>query len=186
MNRTEILAYFFILCCLFLLSTYTGYFVAMRDPKIAENVLSQFSSEFGFIKLLPRFLIFLIIFVNNAVKAFVAMLLGVLFGLAPVLFVVLNGMMVGMVVYVVGERIGIDRVIMLLLPHGIIEIPAILLACSYGLWLGRMFFEKLRGKDVSMNEMVGEAISKFVKTVVPMLLVSAFVEAYITPMLAKV
>ncbi len=186
MNKTEILAYFFILACLFLFSIYSGYLVAMNDPMIAKNVLTQFSQEFGFIKQLPRFLIFFIIFINNTVKAFVAMLLGVLFGLVPVLFVMINGIMVGIVVYVVGERIGTERVIMLLLPHGMIEIPAMLLACSYGVWLGRMFFERLRGKDVSMKEMIKEAVSKFVRTVLPMLLIAAFIEAYITPMLAKV
>ncbi len=184
MRQGEILVYFFILTLLFFASIYLGYFTAENFPGMAKGFVEKFSSEFGFIKKLPPFGILAIIFLNNTVKSFVAMLLGLLFGIIPVLFVFINGYLIGVVVYVVGGRIGMDRVLMLLIPHGVLEIPAVLLACSYGVWLGKMVLKKMAGKDVSLGECIDMAVRAYIKTVVPLLLVAAFVETFITPHIA--
>ncbi len=184
MKKLEILTYFVLLTVIFWFSTFAGYQSARLNPKQAEFFVNQFSSEFGFIKLLPPVVVFAVIFLNNTVKSFVAMILGLFFGLAPLFFVFINGYLIGVVVYVVGLRMGLKRVIMLLVPHGVIEIPAILLACSYGLWLGRMFFKRVRGERISIRECIRTAVVVYAKTVIPMLLLAAFVETFITPRVA--
>ncbi len=184
MNRKEIAVYFLILLALFALSIFSGYQEAKRNPIKAESVVHQFSSEFGFVKRLPSYAVFALIFLNNSIKAFVVMILGSLFGIAPIFFVFINGYLIGLVTYAVGLKIGMRKVVMMLVPHGVIEIPAVILACSYGLWLGRMFFKKITGDNVSMSECIKEAIRVFFKTVVPMLIIAAFVETFITPRIA--
>lgn len=184
MKRSEITLYFLTLLMVLSISILLGYKAAENNPQMAKTFVDQFTSEFGFIKLLPPILIFLIIFINNSVKAFLAMILGIFFGLAPLFFVFVNGYMIGVVVYFVGSKIGIGRVVMMLLPHGVIEIPAIILACSYGMWLGRMFLKKITGSDVSIGNCMELAIRYYLKTVIPMLIVAAFVETFITPHLS--
>ena len=184
MKRSEIALYFLLLLTVFAVSIYFGYDAAKTNPQMAKNFVDRFTSEFGFIKTLPPMLIFLIIFINNSVKAFLAMILGVFFGLAPVFFVFVNGYMIGVVVYFVGSKIGMEKVAMMLLPHGVIEIPAILLACSYGMWLGRMLIRKMTGSKVSISDCIEQAIRYYLKTVVPMLIIAAFVETFITPHLS--
>ncbi len=182
--KREIAAYFIFLTVVFFLAIIMGYSSAETNPEMAKSFVEQFSTEFGFIKLLPPLLIFLIIFINNSVKAFVAMVLGTFLGIAPLLFVFINGYIIGVVVYFVGSKVGLERVVMMLVPHGVIEIPAIILACSYGMWLGRMFLKKITGSNVSLGECVERAIRFYVKTVIPMLIVAAFVETFITPHLS--
>ena len=181
MKKKEIAIYFTLLTVIFGLSIFAGYQTAKSHPEQAKQFINQFSSEFGFIKLLPPVIIFAIIFLNNSIKAFIAMILGLFFGLAPIFFVFINGYIIGIVVYVVGLRMGLKRVAMMLIPHGIVEIPAIILACSYGLWLGRMFFRKVTGEKVSIRNCINLAIYYYMRTVVPMLIVAAFIETYITP-----
>jgi stage II sporulation protein M len=184
MKKKEIATYFTLLLIIFALSTFAGYQSAKSNPKQAKLFLNQFSSEFGFIKLLPPIVIFAIIFLNNSIKAFIAMILGLFFGLAPVFFVFINGYIIGVVVYAVGLRMGLKKVAMMLIPHGIVEIPAIILACSYGLWLGRMFFKRVTGERISIRSCIDTAIHCYMRTVIPMLLIAAFIETYITPHIA--
>jgi len=181
MNKKEIIAYFIVLTIIFALSSLAGYHTARNNPKEAEQFLHQFSSELGFIKFLPPIVIFLVIFLNNSIKALIAMILGIFFGLVPVFFVFINGFLVGLVLYTVGLKMGLKKVLMMILPHGIIEIPAIILACSYGLWLGRMFYRRITGDRISIRSCIDVALSYYFRVVVPMLIVAAFVEAYITP-----
>lgn len=88
---------------------------------------------------------FVFIFLNNAIKAILVMLLGAFFGLAPLFFLILNGMILGFVVEVSHSQ-GQDMAELIfkgLLPHGIIELPAIVIACAYGLKFGGLVIGSL-------------------------------------------
>lgn len=91
----------------------------------------------------------LFIFVNNTIKAIAVMYLGLLLGFIPVFFLIVNGMVIGFLlatVYEQGEPL-IPLIVNGLLPHGILEIPAILLACAYGLRLGWALVAILAARD---------------------------------------
>jgi stage II sporulation protein M len=88
------------------------------------------------------------IFLNNSIKAILVMYLGLFFGIIPVIFLMINGMVIGYLLVTVQEQ-GLDVgmiVIKGLLPHGILEIPAILLACAYGLKLGGSLLSALAAR----------------------------------------
>jgi stage II sporulation protein M len=184
MVKKDISAYFLTLTLLFGLSILVGYYNAKSDHNQAQMLINEFISEFGFIKELPSVVVFAIIFINNSTKALMAMILGIFFGLAPILFVFINGYLIGVVLYIVGMEMGLKNVLMLLAPHGILEIPAIIIDCSYGVWLGRMFYNRVRGHETSIKPYVLHALVQYLKIVLPMLLVAAFIETYITPLLA--
>ncbi|CAM3086364.1 stage II sporulation protein M [Paenibacillus sediminis] len=88
---------------------------------------------------------FLFIFFNNAIKGVLIIFLGALFGILPLFFLLVNGMVIGFVVKMTvdGGADLSDLIIKGLLPHGIIEIPTILIACAYGLQLGGLVFRSM-------------------------------------------
>ena len=126
------------------------------------------------------------IFLNNTAKSAAAIILGTLVGILPVVFLLINGVALGAIVYIsLGTR-GIWQSTMTILPHGILELPAVLLATSIGLLLGGRAIKRLAGKSaVSLREELVQAGKFFCAVIVPVLLVAALVEAYLTPIIAK-
>jgi len=165
---------FAMLSAVFLLSVYLGYFLAAIFPEFAQSQIESLKEQLGDIISEPNpFFTFALILVNNSVKSFFAMLLGVFFGIVPVLFLFANGVIIGFFAKLVGEKIGFITFLLLLLPHGILEIPAVILACSYGFWLG-IEFAKSREK---IAEKIKFAIGRFLRIVFPMLLIAAAIES---------
>ena len=75
------------------------------------------------------------IMANNMQSAFVGMLFGIVLGVVPFSIVVVNGYVLG---FVANKTVGVEGIFILwrLLPHGIFEIPAILISVGLGLRLG--------------------------------------------------
>ncbi|WP_199616496.1 stage II sporulation protein M [Paenibacillus alkalitolerans] len=91
--------------------------------------------------------IFLFIFFNNFIKAVAVVFLGALFGIFPVFLLTVNGMLLGYIVSVAAES-GIDAgsmVVRGILPHGVLELTAIIIAAAYGLRYGGLIFRELAG-----------------------------------------
>lgn len=168
----------FLITMLFLISAVSGYYAALKNQDGARVIVGQISQAFSFVKNWNSFYIFLFIFLNNAVKAFAILVLGILFGLAPVIFVFVNGFAIGMVIFVTSQKIGAEKVFLGLVPHGILEIPAILLAAGYGLWLGSIFYRRLKyGEPFKENFFL--ALKKYFKIIVPLLFFAAIIETYL-------
>lgn len=86
----------------------------------------------------PELDFFKFIFFNNAIKSVAVMALGALLGVYPALFLVMNGLVIGYLVSELGnqgENV-LHLIVYGLLPHGIIEIPAILIAAGFGMQFG--------------------------------------------------
>jgi stage II sporulation protein M len=93
----------------------------------------------------PGLAFFLIIFFNNTIKSALVIYMGALFGIFPAIFLVVNGMILGYLYKLIGEQ-GENAALIFLkgvLPHGIIEIPAVLLACAFGLKFGALVFRSI-------------------------------------------
>ncbi|UJF33718.1 stage II sporulation protein M [Paenibacillus hexagrammi] len=95
--------------------------------KISESLTGKEHAQVWF---------FIVIFLNNALKAIIFIFLGLLFGILPLFMIVANGMILGFVLSLQTHEDTLTIIIKGILPHGIIEIPTILLACAYGLKLG--------------------------------------------------
>lgn len=182
-NGKSIKLYALMLSVLFMLSCMMGFFVAKENKELAEKTIEQLFSQFRFIKNLNPISIFFIIFLNNSAKALMAMLAGFLFGIFPTFFVVLNGYLIGLVIYVKGTEMGFKAIVLALVPHGILEIPAIIIACSYGVWLGRRFWNAINGREKFRNAVI-LALNRYLRIVLPILLVAALIETFVTPYIA--
>ncbi|WP_202320247.1 stage II sporulation protein M [Archaeoglobus neptunius] len=167
----------------FIISAIVGYHEAQYNPQLGEGLKKFFEGFRGFME--NPVLLMLIIFANNAGKSLVAMLAGFFFGIFPVLFVILNGYIVGVVVSVKSPEWGIYKVIAAILPHGILEIPAIIISCAYGVWLGYRFYRALFNGE-EFKKYVVYAIKVYLRFIVPVLFIAAVVEAFITPLVVSV
>jgi stage II sporulation protein M len=133
------------------------------------------------------------IYLNNMLASVMAILLGSFFGILPLYFLVSNGLMVG---YLAANRPDGQTMLYFLkgiLPHGIIEIPAFVLACSIGLRLGFLVLESF-GSLLNQERRAQFQIKfrTYLKQLVPMMilvaglmLLAAVIESTITYNLMK-
>lgn len=64
-----------------------------------------------------------------------------------------------------------------MVPHGIIEIPALLIAASYGLWIGVTLVQILRGKESTPHRSnIEHSIRRYFAVVFSLLIVAAAIE----------
>lgn len=116
-------------------------------------------------------------------------------GLIPALFLPVwallsNAMMIGALLGLVGVS-GImsplKTVLFGLLPHGIFELPAFFLSMAMGIYLCRTLSLKLLGKakEEKLLPMLNGIAKGFVLVVMPLLLVAAVIECYVTPYLMQ-
>lgn len=184
MTTKPVSSYIFVIWVIFFLALANGYLMAAGDPQGSREMINRLFQGFGFSKDLSTFQLFIYIFLNNSIKAFLVILLGIFFGIVPIFFVFTNANLIGIVIAVFGAREGFVKVVLSLLPHGIFEIPAILIASGYGLWLGVRFYRKLRYGE-PFAEAFWFSMRKYFTVVFPLLLLAAFIEAYITTLLVR-
>ncbi|EKD58560.1 MAG: hypothetical protein ACD_56C00097G0005 [uncultured bacterium] len=166
---------------LFLVFIFWGYRLAIKNPQDVSLVLEQTLAQFASIKNLSAFMIFLLIFLNNAIKAFFVTILGTLFGIVPLIFIFLNGELIGFVFGISQvEGLGVMRVLIGIAPHGVLEIPAIMLSAGYGLWLGYRFLLFVLHRD-EFRKYFFLALGKYFTLILPLLFLAALIEAFITP-----
>jgi stage II sporulation protein M len=146
------------------------------DQNIAEFV--------GLFRALPKLELAAAIFLNNTIKALLVVVGGAALGILPVIFIFANGAAVGFVLYGSIQSRGLLTALLAILPHGIFELPAVLLATGMGLLLGRSSIKKLFGSgEAAIANELALALKFFVRIVVPLLVIAALVEAFVTSVL---
>jgi len=113
----------------------------------------------------------LMIFLKNSSSALLSVLVGALFGIVPLFAAAVNGVLIG-VVFSSGVGKSIPETILLLVPHGIFELPAIFISWGSGIWLGNWWM----GKGPSFRERLRKALRIFFVIVLPLLVIAAAIE----------
>lgn len=74
-----------------------------------------------------------------------------------------------------------------LVPHGIFEIPAILLSITLGFFLCKELMMKVLGdhKDVSLIDVIRHIMQLYIGWLLPLLMIAAFIESYLTPFIIQ-
>jgi stage II sporulation protein M len=158
-----------------------GLMIMQRHPSLADyfaETLANFAKRFVG---MPRIQLAAAIFLNNAVKTLVAILLGALLGIVPAFFLLANGVALGVAWTLSSGVRGPWLSLLSLLPHGALELPAVFLGTSIGLMIGLTAFKRLtrRGETTLASELV-QALRYFCTVIVPLLLAAAVIEAFIT------
>ena len=134
---------------------------------------------------LDPFFLMVIIIVNNAIKLLLVIMLGFAFSILPVLFLVGNGLVIGVVMGEVMQTNGPLLLVGALLPHGWIEIPVFLLSSAIGMRIGYVTYLKMRGTDYQLKREIFLGIQFYLRRLFPLLLIAAIIEAYLTPILIE-
>lgn len=174
--------YILIMTGIFIISVIAGLVASLKDLGLSENYLDMLKESFGWIKDLHPVGIMLVIFLNNALKSLLAIVLGAGFGFIPVIFVSGNGILLGLVASQVSREQGVLFVLAAILPHGIMEIPMVLISSGLGLRLGYLMYSSIRGKETDMRYELMQSLRIYMRIVVPLLFVSAVIETFVTPM----
>lgn len=174
--------YILIMTGIFIISVIAGLLASLKDLGLSENYLDMLKESFGWIKDLHPVWIMLVIFLNNAVKSLFAIVLGAGFGIIPVIFVGGNGILLGLVANQVSHEQGLLFVLAAILPHGILEIPLVLISSGLGLRLGYLMYSSIMGKETDMRYEFMQSLRIYIRIIMPLLFVSAVVETFVTPM----
>jgi len=126
----------------------------------------------------------LLIFVNNALKAFLVLVLGLGLGVFPVLFLAVNGVVLGQVIAEVVSQHGLMLAITGLAPHGVLEIPAVIIAAGFGLRLGVEVGGRFVGRPSQVRPWLRSGLRTYLRVVLPLLVIASVIEVVVTPWLA--
>jgi uncharacterized membrane protein SpoIIM required for sporulation/ABC-type transport system involved in multi-copper enzyme maturation permease subunit len=126
------------------------------------------------------------LFLNNTRAVAFIFLMGLFsFGVLGVLLYILNVSVIGGL-YALLELLGLNPLSMFLagvLPHGVFELPALMIGSALALYMGASLVTPQTGK--SMGEVIIGLLADWAKIflglVVPLLAVAAVIEAYVTP-----
>ncbi len=166
-NRNYILASFLLITFFSAVGfAYPNFFLQVQEKFIEQ--LSGIAKDKNFLELAWA------IFVNNARASLIGIVLGLFFGIMPFLAAVVNGYFLGAVMNVVYKKTG-AWVLMLILPHGIFEIPALAIAFGLGMKFGTWPGEKKKWKAIRKN--FTEFMRVYAFIVLPLLAVAAIVES---------
>jgi stage II sporulation protein M len=167
-------SYFPVLSVLFVAAVFGGF---IAPPSVRKEVADLFQSIVEPFMDISGGEIFFLILLNNTFATLMTLLGGVLFGVLPVVSASVNGFVMGVLLYLAAEQEGLRVALFSLLPHGIFEIPAVLIAASYGLWLGAAALRRFRGKeDVPLGSQVRYALTMYFRIVFPLLVIAAAIE----------
>jgi len=125
---------------------------------------------------------FVMIAANNWLVSATAVFGGVALGVPTAVDMLLNGFIIGAVAGVVEPIVFLA----LVAPHGIIEVPAILIAGGLGLHVGWTVFGVVRGTQSSAD--LAEVLRLAYRVLLGLaiiLVIAAFVEAFLTPTIAE-
>jgi stage II sporulation protein M len=165
----------------FAVSLMIGIIATLRDPLIGQTFLDIFrDSVMGGIAGDSRSLIFVKIFLNNLQACLFLFLGGASLGAVTLFILSTNGLIIGSIIEIVREKQGLDFIFAAILPHGIFEIPSFILSGALGFMLAKALLDEWNGKADAASAAAHYG-RFFVKFVFPLILIAAFVEAFITP-----
>jgi len=174
--------YVVVITLIFAASLIAGYGYAALNPSESERFVEELSAELGWIRDLSPPQIFLVIFLNNAIKALLAIIFGLLI-VVPVGFIAYNGWVLGIVIYEETRTSGYLSVAAGILPHGVVELPMIILSAALGMRLGVMTFLRMKGtisnKDILFE--IKRSVNFYLRWILPLLFIASLIETFITP-----
>ena len=125
------------------------------------------------------------LFINNFEACILLFLGGASFGILTIFIMSLNGIVIGAIMEIIHKDHSWAFIAAALLPHGIFEIPALILASSAILYIGIMLVTPR--SQSTLGEVFIEAIADWMKVglglVLPLLTIAAVVETWVTPVL---
>ena len=157
-------------------------------PTVISDLISgnitAFEERIASILTLPKFLVAMLIFINNVSAVLFSFVLSPLLCFAPVVALVANGCLLSFVSVAVVQDESLGFLLAGLLPHGVIELPALILgeaaALNFGVIAIMSLFSK-GGKNLLLTGLRQNV--RYLLFAIVLFLPAAIIEVYITPLL---
>ncbi len=161
-----------------------GLFLPVDGLGIPAEDLAALEEMAGLLSSLPQAAVFFFILVKNISVVVISLIFSPLFLLVPALALVLNGGVLGLVSILVTREHSLIYLLSGLLPHGIFEIPALIMAeavaFSFGAAALLAVFSRERRQQLIPNL---KQNSRRLQIVLVLLVIAAAVETWVTPLL---
>jgi len=164
---------------LFLVLILAASFVAgtIAPASIRQQITGMFQAVVGNYRGLAGGMLFFNILIQNLMATIFVLVSGVIVGIIPAFAIGSNGFGLGVLFRQAAEVSGYSKAALKVLPYGVFEIPGLLIAASYGLWLGVMVVRKMRGKEnILIRVGIEHAFRRYFAVVFPLLVVGAAIE----------
>ena len=170
---------------LFFATLTVGWVGSLQNPAVGESLMKLFEKEVaGQIMGNSSPEIFVKLFFNNFEACILLFLGGASFGILTIFIMSLNGIVIGAIMEIIHKDHSAVFVAAAILPHGIFEIPAFIIAGALGILLAQsLIAEWYGGADTAADAQ--KMAKTFLLWVLPLVAVAACVEAFITPLVIQ-
>ncbi|WAA12141.1 stage II sporulation protein M [Fervidibacillus halotolerans] len=176
----------------FIFSGVSSYFLLLNERSVIEELMGKVVDIFEEKNMLEPDItsgeIALKLFVNN----FLASLFVFLSGFIPIfipafLIIFLNGALIGVLfAYLKINGIALEPMLFAgILPHGIFEIPALVLAGALAFSISKGMYKKLTNSEFRLRLLLKNTFITFLSVCVLLLVIAALIEAFLTPILIE-
>lgn len=173
----------------FFLAFLVGLFVDLSNPFI-KDAFDQMNEMAQDIATRDSLLYTIqMIFFNNVLVAMMMIFLGLIFGIVPFMILLFNGLFIGVFAkFFIAEGSSLIGFIAGIIPHGIFELTAIVLAGAYGLKLGGVTWRAIvnfvsgNKEDPAPNRVANgfRELGIFILGIVVLLFIAAIIESTIS------
>ena len=170
---------------LFCATITVGWVGTTQNPEIGENLMALFEKEIaGQIMGDNPFEICIKLFFNNLEACILLFLGGASFGILTIFIMSLNGIVIGAIMEIIHKDHSWAFIAAAILPHGIFEIPAFIISGALGILLAQSLISEWYGGADTAGD-AHKLARIFLLWVLPLVVVAACVEAFITPVIIQ-
>ncbi|MEF9992276.1 MAG: stage II sporulation protein M [Romboutsia sp.] len=165
-----------------------GVFVFTKNQELAKEIVNSFlEANADMINSNGGITISKLI-LNNIFASLYSVALGFIpFLFVPVVALITNSLLIGATLGFTSVTMSTSSLkifVLGILPHGILELPALLISLTMGIYLCIKVSNKiLRREDEKIKDVLKEILRVFIMIIVPMLVLAGIIECLITPML---
>lgn len=186
--RTRLHKVFWVFLLVLVVSAAVGFVTCRANPDITNLVIDYFMAameDAGLFDETGAISVFSLL-LNN----WIAMLFCILYGFIPFLFLPIlilfsNSYLIGVMgAYYAINGLPATAFLAGILPHGIFELPALVLSASMGFTLCLTLVKKILHSPNTppMAELLSDILRTLLLVILPMLVAAAIIEAYVTPL----
>jgi len=157
----SLIPYIIIASIVFLIGGIAGYYFSELYPSRAQELISLLREVYSPVFKESKISQILFVFLKNGITSFLTIALGVLFGIFPLIILLNNGEVLGMLASIVFRNYGIFYFFTGILTHGIVEIPCFLISSAIGLKIGIVAIRKVLRKEVSVVNEINQGLALF-------------------------
>ena len=185
----SLIPYFILGATIYLVILFFGYLVGVAQPADAIQVAHKFQVVQGnILNSQPVYIETFLFFVNNAFLGFLTLYAGYMFAqgtgywFGSVVTTLFSATQIGAIISSISNKVGMKFTLIAILPHGIFELSAIFACLGMGIMLGyKIMLKRCEEPEATCSNLVKRCQIIFAKYIIPLYLVAAIIEGYVTP-----